>query len=702
MNIRSEHAIQPFADGDRIAFFGDSITRNGEAITRTAVYYRMSFPERKVRFFNVGFSGGTTSAAHMFFMKWLAPLKATHVVLAFGVNDAGEAIVRDNAVVSAAAKKRQVEAIAGFESEYERLIDRIQASGAKVILRTPTPYDTESTGKDDKGAERIAVQPGRAEAHERIAESIRRIARKRSLPLVDDHTSFCALLASWEDVIGGDRVHPNERGQWRLADSFLTAQGFAPGEFRPFVDVAAMAGLTAWHEAAVRLADILSAEWMIVGDDALPIGEKLAKVRQWLDINEGREGTNQYVIRIAKDYLRDKPREEELRIAENEAQCQESHRVGAAMAARASTASWPGFTCGMGIGGWLTNYKRFNLLPEKWRLDITQGDLEHFDSYITEWDVENIKTMGFDHVRLGFDQIVLEEASGKWRERTFGKLREFVAWCGNHDLNVVLNLHKAIGNYCDIKEAVSLLDDEALQRRFIDLWREISRRFVDTPGVAFELLNEVRDIEPEKWNNLADRTIRAIRETDPSRWIVVGPTHWNAPNKLGLLKVWDDPKVVYTFHVYEPAEFTHQRGVLQSRQLYANMVLDYPCRDVERYRYCRRLAWGEADPYPGESEIGRSILARYMEGAFAFRRAHPDKILWCGEFGTIRHAPAASRVAWMRDVVSLCREHGILWCVWNYLSTPNDGNRFSLVDDDTRRILSPSLLRACRGKTADD
>ena len=48
---------------------------------------------------------------------------------------------------------------------------------------------------------------------------------------------------------------------------------------------------------------------------------------------------------------------------------------------------WSGFAHGMGIGGWLTNYKRFNVLPEERRLQITQGDLEHFDSYITEADV---------------------------------------------------------------------------------------------------------------------------------------------------------------------------------------------------------------------------------------------------------------------------------------------------------------------------
>ena len=33
---------------------------------------------------------------------------------------------------------------------------------------------------------------------------------------------------------------------------------------------------------------------------------------------------------------------------------------------------------GMGLGGWLTNYKRFNVLPQDRRLCLTIGDMEHF------------------------------------------------------------------------------------------------------------------------------------------------------------------------------------------------------------------------------------------------------------------------------------------------------------------------------------
>jgi len=117
---------------------------------------------------------------------------------------------------------------------------------------------------------------------------------------------------------------------------------------------------------------------------------------------------------------------------------------------------------------------------------------------------------------------------------------------------------------------------------------------------------------------------------------------------------------------------------------------------------CGMLLGGTASaaPWPGFTR-GMGIggwLTNYKRFNVLPMEKQPDKILWNGEFGTIRHAPKASRVAYMRDVVSLCKEHGIPWCVWNYLSTPNDGNRFSLVDDDTREILSKDLLDACLGQ----
>ena len=91
-------------------------------------------------------------------------------------------------------------------------------------------------------------------------------------------------------------------------------------------------------------------------------------------------------------------------------------------------------------------------------------------------------------------------------------------------------------------------------------------------------------------------------------------------------------------------------------------------------------------------------LRAALQGAIDFIEAHPDKILWCGEFGTIRHCKMVYRENWMRDMIRILKEHDIPYCVWNYLSTPNDGNRFSLVDDDSRKILSEEMGRIIRGE----
>ena len=356
-----------------------------------------------------------------------------------------------------------------------------------------------------------------------------------------------------------------------------------------------------------------------------------------------------------------------------------------------------GFEHGMGIGGWLTNYKRFNVIPNELRMTITAGDFEHFATYITEDDVKYIASLGMDHIRLGFDQIVIEEAPYIYREEIFRHIDNFISWCEKYGLNVILNMHKAIGNYCDIVEEVQLLDDDGLKDRFIAVWLAFEERYADKKDVAFELLNEVLDVDPEKWNTLAEKTLKALRQVNPDRLIIIGSTCWNWANRLKDLKLYDDERVVYTFHTYAPNEFTHQRGVLQWSQVYYNRIMPYPCDDIERYREYQRLIFDNKNPYAEYERMDIDFIRDSLRGAAEFVKAHPDKILWCGEFGTIRHADIKWRENWMRDVINVLKENDIPYCVWNYLSTPNDGNRFSLVSDDDRRILSEEMARIILG-----
>ena len=125
--------------------------------------------------------------------------------------------------------------------------------------------------------------------------------------------------------------------------------------------------------------------------------------------------------------------------------------------------------------------------------------------------------------------------------------------------------------------------------------------------------------------------------------------------------------------------------------------MPYP-GDIERYRDYERTVSGKENPLPGYTVMDGQYVRDSLRGAADFVKAHPDKILWCGEFGTIRHAKIEWRENWMRDVIAFLLENEIPYCVWNYLSTPNDGNRFSLVDDDSRQILSERMHRIILGE----
>jgi len=183
-------------------------------------------------------------------------------------------------------------------------------------------------------------------------------------------------------------------------------------------------------------------------------------------------------------------------------------------------------------------------------------------SYITEWDIEAIAGMGFNHVRLPFSYRHFErdDAPGKYREEGFALVDRVVNWCRRHGLWVVLDLHSAPGCQASDWNAesgfgeVQLWDDEHFQARTANLWREIARRYRDEPTVlAYEILNEPVTAIPEqvsRLNAFHHRCIAAIREVDQRHVIVVnGDKHATVLSALDDA-TFADPQVMAAFHFY--------------------------------------------------------------------------------------------------------------------------------------------------------
>ena len=246
--------------------------------------------------------------------------------------------------------------------------------------------------------------------------------------------------------------------------------------------------------------------------------------------------------------------------------------------------SFKGFQRGVNLGGWISQFKEY--------------DVGHFESFITEKDIADIASLGFDHVRVPVDYNVLEDEEGSEIPSGFGYLEHCRQWCEKNGLNMLIDLHECYGYSFDpLKKDMDrkkFFYDRTLQERFFNLWKRIAGMFSGYPDqVAFEPLNEVVLFEVrDAWNDVLRQYIKLIRSIAPESYIVVGGVFYNSVMTVKYLDVPVDDRIVYNFHCYEPTVFTHQGAYWQE-----NMPLDfrigYP-KSVEEYRklheeiYCDR------------------------------------------------------------------------------------------------------------------
>jgi endoglucanase len=319
------------------------------------------------------------------------------------------------------------------------------------------------------------------------------------------------------------------------------------------------------------------------------------------------------------------------------------------------------YDCGVNLGGWISQYKYF--------------DEHHFESFITESDIEQIAGWGMDHVRLPVDYPVLEsdEQPFVYREQGLKYIDQCLEWCWERNLGLVLDLHKAPGySFTDTLEAGdatrnTLFSGGKGQDRFIELWEMLAQRYLHLrEGLAFELLNEVVLTDSKPWNELILKTLAAIRAIDPDRAVVIGGNHYNAAAELQNLVLVDDPNVIYTFHFYEPMMFTHQKAGWVAPAVRYNQELEYPGQLIglgsflKQYPEFNPLFSGLVDAY-----MDRTLLKQYLKQALDFQ-AQTGKKLYCGEFGVIESAPMESQIRWLRDFTGLLRENHIGYAVWSY------------------------------------
>jgi len=309
---------------------------------------------------------------------------------------------------------------------------------------------------------------------------------------------------------------------------------------------------------------------------------------------------------------------------------------------------------GINLGGWLSQCVHTK---------------EHYDSFITESDIAVIASWGMDHIRLPIDYNLIQREDGSFIESGFAYIDACVAWCEKHRLNLILDLHKAAGYFFDdASEKNTFFKNEKLQKMFYDLWEAMALRYGKHSHVAFELLNEIVDLNlVEKWNAVASAAIDRIRVHAPRTYVIIGGVNSNSVTTLPGLDAPRDEYIVYNFHFYEPLIFTHQ-AAHWIPGMPGDFAISYPCHTEDALRYSWMYIPAEKNAvYDGythpELNAGffDSLLARAVNLA-----EERDVPLYCGEYGVIDLADASHTLEWYRDITAVFRKYGVGRAAWTY------------------------------------
>ncbi len=295
-------------------------------------------------------------------------------------------------------------------------------------------------------------------------------------------------------------------------------------------------------------------------------------------------------------------------------------------------------------------------------------------AFFNESDVRLLSELGFDHIRLLVDEVVLWDDNGnKIRQYGFDLLHEAIDWCLKYGIRVIVDLHITRDHRFTNSENVLFTDPNA-PARFVGLWEDLSDELSRYPNslVAYELLNEPVSKDPENWNRVLSLAINAIRQKEPDRTIVVGVCTSSSAVRYNDLDIPSTHKILMTFHYYGPFLLTAY-GLQSTTGGRTDIPINYPGQLVpddwiselpEKWQ-----ATGQR--YYDKERLATSIL----KGINTAKRLNVP--VFVGEFGTINALPNPARSNWYRDVVDILEENHVPYTVFDY-----KGAGYSLVKDD--------------------
>jgi lysophospholipase L1-like esterase len=206
----------PLRDGDRVVFYGDSITDQRLYTTFIESYVLTRFPRLHVRFIHSGWGGdrvggGGGGPIDVRLRRDVIAYKPTVMTIMLGMND-GRYRPFDQELYNT------------YTSGYENIIKTVKGAlpGIRITVIEPSPFDevtrpTEIAG----GYNNVLIRYG---------QFVRELAQRENLTVADLNSPLVAVLEKAKTVdaavsksIIPDRVHPGPAGHLIMAEALLKA-----------------------------------------------------------------------------------------------------------------------------------------------------------------------------------------------------------------------------------------------------------------------------------------------------------------------------------------------------------------------------------------------------------------------------------------------------------------------------------------------
>jgi len=280
------------------------------------------------------------------------------------------------------------------------------------------------------------------------------------------------------------------------------------------------------------------------------------------------------------------------------------------------------------------------------------------ENMFTKQDFLNAKKLGCDVIRLPihFERFCFPGNHYEIPGKILKILDNVAAWAEEADIYVIFDFH----NNC----AADTFTPPDIEDTLTPVWTQLAERYKNaTDKLVFEIMNEPHGIDIALWNDVIGRVFKVIRNIDRKHWIIVGGADWNSTAAMKTLPDFQDDKVIYTFHFYDPHTFTHQGASWCHMERVLGLPFPYdaekmpplPENPTEIEKNC-------FENYPVNGQLKKVTDCFDQYAAFSRERNAP---VFCGEFGCFMTVPQELRINWYRIVAGLLAERGIARTSWD-------------------------------------